>query len=200
MVRLIRLVLILLALTTSAGLASAGCQNGTVIIVPKSACPGVDLAARELRYYVEKATDLRLPIMTEESVPAATTRRIYLGATKAALEAGLDPARLPRDAYHLQTSGDVAYLVGGDGPGDPMAAWAHRRAHSSPSMTCSTTISECAGSGLGHRVSSFRGVPLSRSRIGTRRCCPGSDSAASGLVGSKKSDGCVGCECTMPTG
>ena len=100
--------------------ASVAGQNGTVIVVPKSAGSVVDLAARELQYYVAKATGARMPILTEDSVSTAAAKRIYLGATKAALAAGLDLARLPRDAYHIRTSGAVAYLVGGDGAGDPL--------------------------------------------------------------------------------
>jgi hypothetical protein len=111
----------MLMATANVCLASSGREKGTVVIVPKSACPGVDLAARELQYYVEQATGVRMPILTEESLPQAATKRIYLGATKAALEAGIDPARLPRDAYRIRKSGEVAYLVGGDGVGDPIA-------------------------------------------------------------------------------
>ena len=112
----------MLTATANVCLASDERQNEAVVIVPKSACLVVDLAARELQDYVEKATGVRMPILTEENVlSTTTTKRIYLGATKAALKAGIDPVRLPRDAYRIQKSGDVAYLVGGDGVGDPMA-------------------------------------------------------------------------------
>jgi hypothetical protein len=95
-------------------------RDETVVVVPESASPVVELAARELQYYVEKATSVRMPIVTEGSVPGATSKRIYLGATRAALEAGLDPARLPGNAYRIRTAGDTSFLVGSDGDGDPL--------------------------------------------------------------------------------
>jgi len=116
--------LVLVTLTTAANMcrASAERRDGTAIIIPKSACSVVDLAARELQYYVEKATGIKMPILVEASAPETAAKRIYLGATKAARNVGIDPARLPRDAYHIRTSGDVAYLVGGDGAGDPIGS------------------------------------------------------------------------------
>jgi hypothetical protein len=101
-------------------LASGKNRYETAIVVPESACDVVKLAAQELQYYVEKATAVRMPIATEGSVPSATTRRIYLGATRAALAAGVDAAGLPRDAYRIRIGDDAAYLVGRDGDGDPL--------------------------------------------------------------------------------
>lgn len=106
---------------TNVCLALAGFGKGTVIIVPKSAPGGVDLAARELQHYVEKATSVSMPIMTEGSVTSSPAKCIYLGATQAALKAGIDAAALPRDAYRIRNAGDAAFLVGGDRDGDPLA-------------------------------------------------------------------------------
>jgi hypothetical protein len=120
MLRIVGLPLMVLTASPNICRASSGRQDGTVVIVPKSACHVVDRAALELQYYVEEATGVRLPTMTEESVSSATIKRIYLGATRAALRAGIDPAKLARDAYHTQESGDVAYMVGRDGVDYPI--------------------------------------------------------------------------------
>lgn len=120
MLRFTALLAIVLAAATLCP-ASAGPRHETAIIVPKSAPRVVDYAARELQYYVEKSTGVMMPILTEGSVPTDTKRRIYLGATQAAREAGIDPSVLPRDAYHIRKSGDTVYLVGGDRDGDPLA-------------------------------------------------------------------------------
>lgn len=121
MVRLFGLVLVVWAVMGNGFRVSAGESKGDVIIVPQPASSVVDLAARDLQYYVEVATGVRMPILPEGSdIPTSATRRIYLGATRAALAAGLDPARLPRDAYLIRKSGDVAYLVGADGKGGPI--------------------------------------------------------------------------------
>ncbi len=101
--------------------ASPERSKGMVIIVPSATTPVVDLAAQELQYYVEASTGVKMPILAEDDAPATIKRRIYLGATKAARDSGIDPATLPRDAYHIKTSGDTIYLMGGDGDGPPLA-------------------------------------------------------------------------------
>lgn len=107
-------------------------SNGkaAAIVVPESAFPVVELAARELQYYVRKCTGVEIPITTESAVPRSPSGRIYLGATRAALGAGLKPSALPRDCYHIRTTDDAAYLVGGDSDGDPL--------HKSLSTACGT--------------------------------------------------------------
>jgi len=95
-------------------------KSAASIVVPESAVPVVDLAARELQYYVRKSTGAEIPIVSEGSIPPGPGGRIYLGATNAAAEAGLSAGQLARDSYHIHTDGDTAYLVGGDGDGDPL--------------------------------------------------------------------------------
>ncbi len=106
------------------GSAAAGSptrsSNATVVVIPKNACQVVDLAAHELQYYVEKATGTRMPIVAEDAVPASARRRICLGATGAALRAGIDAATMPRDAYRILSTSRTTYLVGGDRGGDPL--------------------------------------------------------------------------------
>lgn len=92
----------------------------TIIVVPKSTYPCVTLAAQELQYYLKKAAGIDASIVSEDKAPAASATVFYLGATEAAHRAGIDATELPRDAYHIRVAGDVVYLVGGDGDGDPL--------------------------------------------------------------------------------
>jgi len=112
----------LLLLVGVAGVCPAAVeyQEGAAIVVPAAACEVAKLAARELQSYVEKATGVRMEIVEEGDAPNAAPQRLYLGATRAARQAGIDAAGLPRDAYHIRTSGDAAYIVGGDRGGDPL--------------------------------------------------------------------------------
>lgn len=98
--------------------------------MPKRALPVVMLAASEFQYYVRKSTGVELPIVTEDAAPSRPPGRVYLGATQAAIDAGLDSGALPRDSYRIRTTSVDAYLVGGDGEGDPM--------HKSLSTPCGT--------------------------------------------------------------
>lgn len=102
------------------GNQSAGSLRAkAVIIIPETANQVVRLAAHDLQYYTEKATGVKIPVVNENAIPPDIRRRIYLGPTKAALHVGIDPTRLPRDAYHIRSSGDVSYLAGYDRDGDP---------------------------------------------------------------------------------
>lgn len=114
------LALLTLCFITSAHTAFAAPLARTVIIVPASAPSVVNLAAKELQHYVEKSTGTQMPIVTENNASSTNARRIYLGATKAALNASIDVTKLPRDAYRIKTAGNVAYLAGSDREGDPL--------------------------------------------------------------------------------
>ncbi|MGI6295782.1 MAG: DUF4838 domain-containing protein [Armatimonadota bacterium] len=96
------------------------CASATVIVVPESAYPVVQLAATELQYYVQKSTGIDLPVIAENELRGESADRIYLGATRAARAAGIDASTLPRDAYHIKSDGAAVFLVGGDGDGDPL--------------------------------------------------------------------------------
>lgn len=118
MLRLVSLFLVILIVTTTEYQVWANPQDETVIVIPESACSVVEYAAQELQSYVEKSTGIKMPILPEGKEVSAS-KRIYVGATKAACEAGIKTSGLPRDAYHIRITGNVTFLVGGDGPGDP---------------------------------------------------------------------------------
>ena len=54
-------------------------------------------AAKELVDHVERATGVRLTIVSEEAVPEQPAKRVYVGATQAARQAGIDPDGLPSE-------------------------------------------------------------------------------------------------------
>ncbi len=91
-----------------------------VIVVPESACPAVTLAAEELRHHVMKASGADLPVVAEDAVPDEPSHRVYLGATRAALSAGIDVSALSRDSYRISVRGHDLFLAGADGEGDPL--------------------------------------------------------------------------------
>ncbi|MHB1461629.1 MAG: DUF4838 domain-containing protein [Armatimonadota bacterium] len=99
--------------------ASKPVQVEAVIIIPEAANQVVRRAAHDLQYYAEKATGVKIPIVSEDAIPPDIRRRIYLGPTQAALKAGINPSKLPRDSYQIKSSGDVSYLAGHDRDGDP---------------------------------------------------------------------------------
>ncbi|NUQ02172.1 MAG: DUF4838 domain-containing protein, partial [Armatimonadetes bacterium] len=53
-------------------------------------------------------------------MPAAPAGRIYLGPCRAAAAAGLNPAGLKSDGFYLQTRGGDLFIIGRDGPEDPL--------------------------------------------------------------------------------
>ena len=77
-------------------------------------------AARELVDHVARATGVRLEIITESKAAGQGPARVYVGATKAAKGAGIDPEKIPSDVAVLRGVGDALYIVGHDGPGKPL--------------------------------------------------------------------------------
>lgn len=117
---IVGILLAALTATTNHCLAFESRPDETVIVIPKPANAVVEAAARELQSHVEKATGTRIPVLTEGSVPHAATKRICIGSTKSAVDAGISTSTLERDAYRIKTTRDLVFLLGADGDGDPM--------------------------------------------------------------------------------
>ncbi len=77
-------------------------------------------AAEELAYHVEKATGTKLPVVTEDAVPADTQALIYVGDTQAARAAGIVGKKLPPETFVLRTVKNSLIIAGHDGAGDPL--------------------------------------------------------------------------------
>jgi hypothetical protein len=78
-------------------------------------------AADELVGHVKRATGVELPVVEESQVPAGVHTRVFLGATKAAAQNGIDPAGLEREAYVLRSVGDDLLIVGREDDDDPLS-------------------------------------------------------------------------------
>ncbi len=95
--------------------------HATAIIVLAAAPTAVSrYAAAELAYHVEKATGVRLPIVTEGAPAAAGTTRLLIGDTQATRAAGLNPTLLDLESFILRRHGDTLIIAGRDSPGDPL--------------------------------------------------------------------------------
>ncbi|MHB0939051.1 MAG: DUF4838 domain-containing protein [Armatimonadota bacterium] len=93
-----------------------------VVVTAENPSPTAAYAARELVEHIERATGVSLPIVTEGNIPAQPADRVYLGDTAAARAAGIDGAELPPEVAVLRTARNTLYIVGHDGPGDPLSA------------------------------------------------------------------------------
>ena len=91
-----------------------------VIVLPAEPFPIAQYAAEELVHHVAKASGARLEIRREPLPSPAPSPAVYVGATRAARAAGIDPATLTHEATTLRTVGKDLFIVGNDGPGDPL--------------------------------------------------------------------------------
>jgi len=95
-------------------------QPAATIVVPDEPLPVVEYAAEELRYHVARATGAELPVVSEGEEPAPGNL-IFLGASRAAAEAGLAAEGLPPNGFILKLIGERFFLLGDDSDGPP--AW-----------------------------------------------------------------------------
>jgi hypothetical protein len=92
-----------------------------VVVTADEPAPIAEYAARELVHHVELATGVRLAVARESDIPAQPAGRVYVGATTAARKAGIDPDALPAEVTVLRTAGNALFIVGHDGPDDPLS-------------------------------------------------------------------------------
>jgi hypothetical protein len=77
-------------------------------------------AAQELQRHIEKATNVKLAIVSEQGVAASTLpHRIYTGMGEAAKKAGLRADDLPANGFRSKTTNDAIYFAGKDDRGRP---------------------------------------------------------------------------------
>ena len=92
-----------------------------VIVLPAEAEPVAIYAADELVYHIEKASGAKLVVLNEPLVQPLEGAAVFLGATRAAQEAGIDPGTLGSEEAVVRTLDGNLYIVGNDGPGDPLS-------------------------------------------------------------------------------
>ena len=95
-------------------------RGQAVVVTPERSNAVVAYAAQELAYHVEKASGAKLPIVTENAIPANAGARVYLGDTQAARAAGIDAAKLARETFALRSTPDALIIAGNDATGDPL--------------------------------------------------------------------------------
>ena len=101
------------------GLVREG-QARAVVVTADDPTPTARYAADELVRHVEKASGVRLAILTESEAAADMPTCIYVGPTEAASRRGIDPGRLPREAFVLRSVGGDLFIVGHEDDGDPL--------------------------------------------------------------------------------
>ena len=86
------------------------------IVVPDIVGGVEKYAAEELAYHFGKAFGVKPEVVTESaSATNGYPFHIYLGATKAATDAGLPVGKLADEEHVVKTVGNAFYLLGGDG-------------------------------------------------------------------------------------
>jgi len=96
-------------------------QAQAVIVTAAEPLPVARYAAQELAYHVERATGVTLAIVTEDAIPDQPAGRVYVGATQAAADAGIDATALKGEETVLRTVGNALFIVGQDEDSDPLA-------------------------------------------------------------------------------
>jgi len=105
-------------------------DSGVVLVRDGEACAVIltadepsktaQYAAQELAWHTRKASGVELEVLTETHVPERFHTRIYIGETEAARQVGIDPERLPREAYVMRSVGNDLFILGRDGDRDPL--------------------------------------------------------------------------------
>lgn len=95
-------------------------QPKAVIVTPDRANEVVLYAAQELVFHCEKATGVKLSVVTESGLKPGSLGYIYLGATKAAKVAEIEVRSLAAETFILRCRKDALYIVGQDDSGAPL--------------------------------------------------------------------------------
>lgn len=88
------------------------------IVLPDEPLPVESFAAEELAHHVKLATGADLAIVPEADTPAEGDR-VFIGATRAAAEAGLSAEGLSPNAFIIHAGADRLFVLGDDGEGEP---------------------------------------------------------------------------------
>jgi hypothetical protein len=117
-------VLVIVGCARSAEAAFSIVEDGAaraIVVIPEDAQAIAAYAAEELVFHIQRATGVALGVVEESAIPQAPARRIFLGSTKHAEEAGIDVSALAQEAFVLRVTDDSIIIAGKDGPGDPLS-------------------------------------------------------------------------------
>jgi len=101
------------------------------IVTPDVPVPAVTYAAEELRYHIAKSSGARLQIIAEKDVTRDVAAAIYLGATRRAAQAGVDPGKLPPvdpgrptfNSFIIRRAGPDLVMAGNDSDGKVLGGY-----------------------------------------------------------------------------
>lgn len=91
-----------------------------VVVIADDATETARYAAGELLRHVEKSTGLQLETVIESRAPEDIHTRVYVGETRTGPHHGIDPERLPREAFILRSVGNDLFIVGKEDESDPL--------------------------------------------------------------------------------
>lgn len=92
-------------------------EQKAVVVVPADASRVVLYAAEELQYHIRKASGARLEVIRERP-DTARQPAIFLGPTRRAQEAGIDPSKLEANGFVIRRHESALLMIGHDGDGD----------------------------------------------------------------------------------
>lgn len=98
--------------SVSWGAGAADCE----IVLPERPTVSEEFAAKELKYHIEGATGVSVPVVSEGRTKGAS-RRFFVGNTKALSGAGIEYRKLRVEERVVKGVGADVYLAGGEMPG-----------------------------------------------------------------------------------
>lgn len=97
-------------------------ENGkahAIIVTPNDPSHVVQYAVQELQEHVQRATDVKLEVISENDSDASRLNRIYIGQGTASQKAGIGVDHLAPNGYVKKTTANAVFLIGKDDNGKP---------------------------------------------------------------------------------
>jgi hypothetical protein len=91
-----------------------------IIITPDNPLSVVQYAAAELQWHVQKATGVKLDVISEKNINTSPLKNhIYIGQGAASKNAGIEVEDLAPNSFRIKTTADALFLIGKDDNGKP---------------------------------------------------------------------------------
>ncbi|MBM4081986.1 MAG: hypothetical protein FJ278_19935, partial [Planctomycetes bacterium] len=91
-----------------------------VVALSENATPVARYAAEEFVHHVQKATGVKLAVVSEKELPSQPAGRVFIGDGDHARKAGIEASKLSPETFVLRTRDSALFIVGGDGEGEPL--------------------------------------------------------------------------------
>ena len=132
-----------------------------VVVTAETPSPVATLAAEELVQHIQKATGVNLAVVAETDETPDGYTRIYVGATEAAREQGINADELGPDVFVLRTVNNDVYVLG------------REKADTDPLHSTSSHIRVAANAERSYRGTIFGVYELLERYLGVRWLWPG---------------------------